>query len=97
MGESCKILKKGGLFFATFARAGSHVTKNAKKINKNTLILEDSYYKLRKGQRYHIYNSKKEVSSDLTKNGFKPFFIGEYDIDWFGTREKLYLVGAKKI
>lgn len=95
--ESCRILKKGGTFFATFAREGSHVTKKAKKIDKNTLILEDIYYKLRKGQRYHIYNNKKEIKNDLTRNGFKSFFIGEYDIDWFGTRERLYIVGAKKI
>lgn len=94
--EANRITKDNGSLFATFARYDSHVTKNAEVIDKNTLILEDSYYGFRKGQRYHIYNNKVEIEIDLVNHGYTPTYIGDYDVDWFGTRETLFLVIAKK-
>ena len=94
--EANRITKDAGWLFATFARYDSHVAKNAQVIDENTLILEDPYYGFRKGQRYHVYNNKLEIESDLVSNGFAPTYIGDYDVDWFGTRETLFLVAAQK-
>jgi SAM-dependent methyltransferase len=94
--EANKILKENGVLFSTFARSDSHVTKNATVIDKNTLILEDPFYGFRKGQRYHVFNNIDEIKTDLKLCGFDPLFVGNYDVDWFGTRETLFLCYAKK-
>jgi len=75
----------------------NHTTVGAERVDKNTIILEDGFYKLRKGQRYHVYNNKEEIIEDLTRSGFKTCYIGDYDVDWFGTRKKWFLVTAKKV
>lgn len=95
--EVHRILKKNGLFVVSFSCSDNHTAIGAERVDKNTIILEDSFYKLRKGQRYHVYNNKEEIIEDLTKSGFDTCYIGNYDIDWFGTREKWFLVIAKKI
>lgn len=94
--EASRILKPKGLLCATFARADSHVTRGAEVVDKNTLILDDPFYGFRKGQRYHVYNNRAEIETDLLANGFKVLFIGDYDVDWFGTRETLFIVHASK-
>lgn len=94
--EMQRILAKDGKFLATFARSDSHVTHGAQEIDKNTLILRDPYYNFRAGQRYHVYNNKEEIRQDLDSCGFKLLYIGDYDVDWFGTRETLFLCYAIK-
>lgn len=94
--EAYRILNTNGKFLATFARSDSHATKKAEKIDKNTLILKDSYYNFREGQRYHVYNEKEEIKKDLELSGFKLIYLGDYDVDWFGTRETLFLCYAIK-
>lgn len=96
LSEAHRILKRGGYFLASFARSDSHVTRDAVKVDKNTLILEDPFYKFRKGQRYHVYNTQDELKSDLVETGFSNIYIGDYDVDWFGTRETLFLCVCNK-
>lgn len=95
--EANRILKFDGDLFVTFARSDSHVTQNAKSIDANTLILEDPYYNFRRGQRYHVYNNSHEIKNDLESSGFSVNYIADYDVDWFGTRETLFLCHAKKV
>ena len=92
-----KILKNGGFFVGSLARYDCHTTKNAEKLDANRLILEDPYYKVRKGQFYHVYNSQEEVHTDFSKCGFHVISVNNYDVDWYGTRETLYLFVAKKL
>lgn len=90
------ILKPGGFFVGSVARHDCHTTKGALKLDANRYILEDPYYKVRKGQYYHVYNSNEEVREDLSNCGFEVVCVTDYDVDWFGTRETLYLFVAKK-
>ena len=74
----------------------NHTTADAIKLDSNRLILEDPFYKFRKGQYYHVYNSQEELKTDLEIAGFKAIAITNYDVDWFGTRETLFLFVATK-
>ncbi len=90
------ILKPEGYLLGSFTRADSHITKDAEYLSENIIRLKDPYYKLRDGQLYYIHKSKAEVTRDLTRNGFKNINVSDYDVDWFGTRETLFLFTAKK-
>lgn len=90
------ILKSGGYFLGTFTRFDSHIQKNSKKIDKNRIIVKDEFYKVREGQLYWLHNTKKEVEKDLLEAGFLNCKVYNYDVNWFGTRETMYLFYAKK-
>tara|TARA_B110000014_G_C20041099_1_gene541122 strand:- start:82 stop:768 length:687 start_codon:yes stop_codon:yes gene_type:complete len=92
-----EILKEGGYFVGSLARFDAHTTVGAHQLDANRLILEDPFYKFRKGQYYHVYNSQDEIKKDLVESGFEIITINNYDVDWFGTRETLYLFIAKKV
>ena len=89
--ESYRILKKGDLFMGTLARNGIHTLSGAKKINQNIFILKDSFYNYRSGQVYHVYNHKSEIEEDFKKVGFNNIMVYDYDVNWFGTRERLFI------
>lgn len=95
--EANRVLVPKGLLFVSFSCSDNHTLDQAEWVDQNTAILEDPFYKLRKGQRYHVYNNKQEIKEDFAKTGFQACYIGDYDIDWFGTRERWYLAIAKKI
>ena len=90
------ILKSGGYFFGTFTRYDCHIKKNSKRIDKNRIILKDEFYKFREGQLYWLHNTKKEVENDLRETGFFNCKVYNYDVNWFGTRETMYLFYATK-
>ena len=94
--ESYRILQHDGLFMGTLARSDIHTVSEAEKINNNIFILKDPFYKYREGQVYHTYTNKSEIISDLSKTGFHDILIYDYDVDWFGTRETLFIFVAKK-
>jgi tellurite methyltransferase len=94
--ESYRILRKGGLFMGTLARNDSHTLSGAKKINENTFILKDSFYNYRNGQVYHVYSNKSEIEKDFKKVGFNNIMIYNYDVNWFGTRERLFIFVTTK-
>ena len=95
--EHCSnILKTGGYFVGSVSCSDNHTAVDAIKLDNNRLILEDSFYKFRKGQYYHVYNSQEELKTDLEIAGFKAIAITNYDVDWFGTRETLFLFVATK-
>ena len=95
-GHCANILKTDGYFVGSVSCADNHTTADAIKLDSNRLILEDSFYQFRKGQYYHVYNSQEELKNDLEAAGFKTIAITNYDVDWFGTRETLFLFVAKK-
>ncbi|MEH6632613.1 MAG: methyltransferase domain-containing protein [Halopseudomonas aestusnigri] len=90
------ILKTDGYFVGSMCRSDCFVTDEAVKLDENRLILEDPYFKFRKGQHYHVYNSQDEIRCDLMKCGFKVVSLSDYDVDWFGSRETLFLFVAQK-
>lgn len=94
--EVYRILKKGGYFLGTLAKNNTHTTKGAREINPNIFILKDDFYKQREGQVYHTYEKKSSIKHDLTKAGFFRPYIFNYDVNWFGTRETLYLFICQK-
>ena len=94
--ESYRVLKKSGYFVGSLCRSDSHAVHGAIKLNNNVFILEDPFYKFRKGQVYHTYNNHSEIINDFSKIGFSEIKIYDYDVDWFGTRETLFLFVAKK-
>lgn len=95
--EHCSnILKTGGYFVGSVSCSDNHTVVDAIKLDNNRLILEDPFYKFRKGQYYHVYNSQEELKTDLEAADFKPITITNYDVDWFGTRETLFLFVATK-
>ena len=89
-------MKSGGYFLGTFTRFDSHIQKDSKKIDKNRIIVKDKFYKVREGQLYWLHNTKKEVEKDLLEAGFLNYKVYNYDVNWFGTRETMYLFYAKK-
>lgn len=91
-----EVLKKDGLFLGSLARSGTHVVKGSEKIDKNRIVLKDSFYKVREGQYYHVYNTMDEVKEDFDACGFDIISLTESDVNWFGTNESLYFFVAKK-
>ena len=91
-----EITNFGGNFFGTFTGRDSHITKNATCLNSNIIKVKDEYYKFREGQLYHIHISIEEVEFDLKKVGFKDINVYEYNVNWFGTKEHLYIFNCKK-
>ena len=96
LSECYRVLKKNGLFFGSFTKIDSHITHKGRFIDKNRIILNDSFYNIRKGQLYHVHRSKKEVRKDLSKVGFKDIKITNFNADWFGTKDSFYLFVCKK-
>ena len=96
LSEAYRIIKPGGLIMGSFARSDIHTVAEATKINNNIFILKDPYYKFREGQVYHTYNDKNEVLRDFGKIGFKNPLVYDYNVNWFGTRETLFIFVAKK-
>jgi len=94
--ESHRILKDSGYLVGSLCRSDSHAVRDAVKVNNNVFILEDPFYKFRKGQVYHTYNNHNEIINDFKEVGFSEIKIYDYDVDWFGTRETLFLFFAKK-
>ena len=85
-----------GNFYGTFTSINSHISNKATFVNSNVIILKDEFYKLREGQYYHVHNSKKEVEDDLERVGFKEIQVYDYNVDWFGTKEVMYIFTCKK-
>jgi SAM-dependent methyltransferase len=94
--EAYKICKPGGLLMGTLARNDIHTISEAEKVNRNVYILKDPFYGYRKGQVYHTYSDKSQIINDLVKVGFKDTIIYDYDVNWFGTRETLFIFVTKK-
>ena len=80
----------------TLARNDIHTLSEAKKINANTFILKDPFYNYRNGQVYHVYSKKSEIEKDFKKVGFDNIMIYDYDVNWFGTHETLFIFIATK-
>ena len=96
LSECYRVLKKKGFFLGSFTKADSHITHKGKFIDRNRIILNDSFYKIRKNQLYHVHRSNKEVEKDLSKAGFKNIKITYFNADWFGTKDSFYLFVCKK-
>ena len=95
--EVKRVLKPGGLFFVSFSTDVNHTVNGANWLDKNRIILEDAFYKFRKGQLYHVYNSTTEVHNDLLEVGIEPAYIGKYFVDWFGTEESWFICIGKNL
>lgn len=85
----------GGKLFCTLARNGTHVLSGAKREDKNTFVLDDPHYKFRRGQRYFVFNDREEVVSIFRANGLDIDGIYEYEANWFGSLERLFIVKAR--
>lgn len=91
-----EIVKPGGTVLGTLARHDTHVVNESTQIDNNRIILKDPFFRQREGQLYWLHNSKEEVLYNLSNAGFSQSQVYEYDADWFGTRETLYMFLAKK-
>jgi len=94
--EAYKIFKPGGLLMGTLVRNDIHTISEAEKVNRTVYILKDPFYGYRKGQVYHTYSDKSQIMNDLVRAGFKYTIIYDYDVNWFGTREALFIFVTKK-
>lgn len=85
-----------GYLLGNFTRFDSHITKDAKRLDNNRIIVKDPFFKQRDGQLYWLHNSKNEALDDLFETGFKNCKVFDFDVDWFGTRETHYVFFAQK-
>ena len=95
--EAYRITKKNGFFLGTLAKNDTHTIKNAREIKPNIFILKDEFYKQREGQIYHTYQNKTEIINHLNKAGFSNPLIFDYNVDWFGTKETLFIFVCQKL
>lgn len=95
--ESYRICKKQGYFLGTLAKNNTHAVLNAEEIKPNLYILKDEFYNQRRGQVYHTYESSIEVKNDLLKSGFSNPIVCDYQVDWFGTKETLFMFLCQKV
>lgn len=96
LSHTLSILKPNGYLIGTFARSDSHITSEATWLTENKIIVKDPFYKLRAGQHYYVHQSKNAAKQDLEAAGFRDIIIAEYDVDWFGTRESMFMFVATK-
>ncbi len=95
--EAFRITKKNGYFLGTLAKNNTHTIKNAREIKPNIFILKDDFYKQREGQVYHTYQNKTAIINDLNSAGFSHPLVFNYDVNWFGTRETLFIFACQKL
>lgn len=88
---------KGGYLFCTLARHGTHVLRGARSVDSNTFVLDDPFYKFRQGQRYYAFSEPEQVENRFQLNGLSCDAIHAYEVDWFGTLERLFIVKAHAI
>ena len=89
-----EILKPEGCLLGTFTAVDSHISKGGRRLDRNRIVCEDSFYKQRKGQMYWLHHCKEEVENDLLNSGFNSIKVHDFDVDWFGTREKAFIFFA---
>lgn len=88
------LLHPDGMLFCTLARRGTHALEGATRLDSRTYVLKDPYYNFRNGQRYVAFNSSEEVVSSFNESGMTVTGIFNYEADWFGSLERLFLVKA---
>jgi cyclopropane fatty-acyl-phospholipid synthase-like methyltransferase len=84
-----------GQLFCTLAREGTHALRDADRLNANTYILEDGFYSFRKGQRYFAFNDAEEVEKIFDESGLAVQSVNNFEVDWFGSLERLFVVKAR--
>ena len=95
--EAYRICTKDGYFLGTLARNNTHAIHNAEELKPNIFILKDEFYKQREGQIYYTYENKNQIKKDLSRVGFSNPIIFDYDVNWFGTRETLFMFFCQKL
>jgi len=95
--EVYRVLKPKGNLFFTVPTSKNHTLKGAKKFAQtNQWILEDAFYKVRKGQIIETVESETNLIILLSKLGFDNISIAKWHVDWWGTIEDSFLVYCEK-
>ena len=59
-------------------------------------MVRDPHYGQRAGQLYWLRHPKDEVLADLHGAGFEECKVWDCDVNWFGSREALFIFAARK-
>ena len=92
--EISRILNTNGFFICTIPQTSNYYIIRSKKLKGNEYLIKNDYLKIRNNYRLFALN-KKRIKKIFSKN-FQNINIGLLENDYFGLKEKMFIVVCKK-
>jgi SAM-dependent methyltransferase len=88
--EIARVLRAGGRFIFSLAKADSYILSDAAKLGKGHYQIMRDPYGVRNGTVFRAFDSKEEIADELSKY-FTEFALGLCENDFYGIYEKVWI------